>query len=59
MSITGTPGGAGWSEVGRLPLAQDMTPGIESHVGIPAWSLLLTLPVSRPLSLGLSGINKT
>ena len=26
-------------------------PGIESHVGLPAWSLLLRLPVSLPLSL--------
>ena len=29
-------------------------PGIESHVGLPAWSLLLPLPVSLPLSLCLS-----
>ena len=27
---------------------------IESHVGLPAWSLLLPLPVSLPLSLSLS-----
>ena len=27
---------------------------IESHVGLPAWSLLLPLPVSLPLSLCLS-----
>ncbi|CAD7693428.1 unnamed protein product [Nyctereutes procyonoides] len=30
------------------------SPGIESHVGLPAWSLLLPLPVSLPLSLSLS-----
>ena len=29
-------------------------PGIESRVGLPAWSLLLPLPVSLPLSLSLS-----
>ena len=27
---------------------------MESHVGFPAWSLLLPLPVSLPLSLPLS-----
>ena len=26
-------------------------PGIESHIGLPAWSLLLSLPVSLPPSL--------
>ena len=36
-----------------LPLAQGTIPGpgIESHVGLPAWSLLLPLPVSMPLSV--------
>ena len=29
-------------------------PWIESHVGLPAWSLLLRLPVSLPPSLSLS-----
>ena len=28
--------------------------GASSHVGFPAWSLLLPLPVSLPLSLSLS-----
>ena len=28
-------------------------PGIESHIGLPAWSLLLPLPVSLPLSVSL------
>ena len=32
-------------------------PGMESHVGLPAWSLRLPLPVSLPLSLSLSTIN--
>ena len=36
------------------------SPGIESHIDLPAWSLLLPLPVSLPLSLSLclSWINK-
>ena len=29
----------------------------QSHVGLPAWSLLLPLPVSLPLSLSMSIIN--
>ena len=32
-------------------------PGIESHIRLPAWSLLLPLPVSLPLSVCLSWIN--
>ena len=28
--------------------------GIESHLGLPAWSLLLPLPVSLPLSFSVS-----
>ena len=51
--IPGSPGGS----VGeRLLWAQDVTPGpgIESRVGLPAWSLLLPLPGSLPLSLCLS-----
>ena len=33
-------------------------PGIESRVGLPAWSLLLPPPVSLPLSLSMSIIHK-
>ena len=33
-------------------------PRIESHVGLPAWSLLLPLPVSLPLSFSVSLMNK-
>ena len=33
-------------------------PGIESHIGLPAGSLLLPLPMSLPLSSCLSWINK-
>ena len=33
-------------------------PGIKSHIGLPSGSLLLPLPVSLPLSLCLSRINK-
>ena len=36
------------------PRAQSWRPGIESHVGLPAWSLLLPLPVSLPLSVCVS-----
>ncbi|CAD7690362.1 unnamed protein product [Nyctereutes procyonoides] len=31
-------------------------PGIESQVGLPAWSLLLPLPVSLPLSLSVNEV---
>ena len=49
-------GSLGKSAVWRLPLAQGVIPGprIESHIGLPAWSLLLPLPVSLPLSVFLS-----
>ena len=42
------------------PGAWSWSPGIESHIGLPEWSLLLPLPVSLPLSLSLclSWINK-
>ena len=35
------------------PRARSWNPGIESHVKLPAWSLLLPLPASLPLSLSL------
>ena len=49
-------GRLGGSVVERLPSAQDMIPGseIESYTEIPAWNLLLPLPMSLPLSLCLS-----
>ena len=34
-------------------------PGVESCVGLPAWSLLLHLPVSLPLSFSVSLMNKS
>ena len=45
-------GSQGGSAVERLPWAQGMiwSLWIESHIGLPAWSLLLPLPVSLPLS---------
>ena len=57
-------GSLGGSTVWRLPLAQgvilefqDRAPGwspkIKSHVRLPAWGLLLPLPVSLPLSLSV------
>ena len=36
------------------PRARSWRPGIESHVGLLAWSLLLPLPMSLPLSLCVS-----
>ena len=46
----------GGSVIERLPLAQGVALefGIESHIGLPPWSLLLPLPVSLPLSLPVS-----
>ena len=46
-------GHLGGSAVEDLPLAQGMIPGsgIESHIGLPAGSLLLPLPMSLPLSI--------
>ena len=40
------------------PRAWSWRPGIKSHVGLPAWSLLPPLPVPLPLSLCLAWINK-
>ena len=53
-------GHLGGSAVEHLLLVQGMIrgPGIESHIRLPEWSLLLPLPVSLPLSLCLSWINK-
>ena len=46
-------GHLGGSVVEHLPLAQAVSwdPGIESHIRLPAGSLLLLLPVSLSLSL--------
>ena len=51
----GDEGRLGGSAVEHLPLAQDLIrgPGIESRVELPAWSLLLPLPMSLPLSVCL------
>ena len=50
MEMKGTPG---WLGVEGLLSGQVADPrsGIESRVGLPAWSLRLPLPVSLPLSL--------
>ena len=56
MAIKGEGGGnLGGPAVEHLALAQGVIPGsrMESHVGLPAYSLLLPLPVSLPLSLSL------
>ena len=49
-------GHIGGPVVERLPLAQVVIrgPGMESHIGLPAESLLLPLPMSLPLSVCLS-----
>ena len=49
-------GHLGGSVVKRQPTAQGviLKSWIESHIGLPAWSLLLPLPVFLPLSLSLS-----
>ena len=49
----GSPGG---SVVEHLPLAQGviLETWIESHVGLPTWSLFLPLPVSLSLRLFVS-----
>ena len=50
-------GQPGWLSGLAPPSAQGLileTPGIKSHVGLLAWSLLLPLPVSLPLSVCLS-----
>ena len=46
----------GSSVVLRLPSVQHVIlgAGIQSHVGLPEWSLLLPLPMSLPLPLSLS-----
>ena len=49
-------GHLGGSVVEHLPSAQGMIPvsQIESHIGLPAWSLLLPLPVCVSACLSLS-----
>ena len=48
MGIVGQPG---WLSGLAPPSAQGL---IQSHVGLPVWSLRLPLPVSLPLCLSLS-----
>ena len=40
------------------PRARSWSPGIESHIRLPEWSLLLPPPVSLPLSLSMSIMNE-
>ena len=40
------------------PRSWSWGPWIKSHLGLPAWSLLLPPPVSQPLSLSVSLMNK-
>ena len=47
----GTPGWLSGLAPAFGPRRDPGVPRIESHVGLPAWSLLLPLPISLPLSL--------
>ena len=47
----GDPWVAQWFNACLWPGALSWSPGIESRIGLPAWSLLLPLPVSAPLSI--------
>ena len=57
-SFGGRPGGSvGWATKSGFQLGRGRRvpgPGIEFCLGLPAWSLLLLLSVSLPLSLCLS-----
>ena len=60
-SLSKTSGQSWWLSGLAPALGPGRDPGvprIESHVGLPAWSLLLPLPVSLPLSLCVSFMNK-
>ena len=57
-SLLGDPWVAQWFSACLWPRVWSWSPGIESHIRLPAWGLLLLLPVSLPLSLCLSWINK-
>ena len=52
--LLGDPWGAQRFSACLWPRARSWSPGIESQVGLPAWSPLLPPPVSLPLSLSLS-----
>ena len=54
-------GHLGGSAVGHLPSAQVVIwgSGIKSHIGLPARSLLLSLPMFLPLSQSVSLMNKS
>ena len=54
----GDPWVAWWFGACLWPRAWSWSPGIESHIGLPGWSLLLPLPVSLPPSLSVSLMNK-
>ena len=53
LGIPGAPWFGAYLCSGHDPGVLGWSPGIESHVGLPAWSLLHPLPVSLPLSLSL------
>ena len=49
---------AQWLSVSFQPRAWSWGPGFESCIRLPAWSLLLSLPVSLPFFLWVSWTNK-
>ena len=51
---TGNPWVAQWFGTCLWPRARSWSPGIESRFGLPAWSLLLPLPVFLCFCLSLS-----
>ena len=56
QQLKGSVGQPGWLSGLVPPSAQGLIleTGIESHIRLPAWSLLLPLPVSLPLSVSLT-----
>ena len=53
-TLTGDPWVAQQFGAGLWPRMRSWSRGIESHVGLLAWSLFLPPPVSLPLSLSVS-----
>ena len=56
--LLGAPGWLSGLAPAFGPGHDSWSPRIESRVGLPAWSLLLPLPVSLPLSFSVSLMNK-
>ena len=54
----GDPWVAQWFGACLWPRARSWRPGIESHIRLPAWSLILPLPITLPLCVSHEYINK-